>query len=94
MTEILRSQFVGMHELRKNLSKLLDALQEEGQEIVITRQGKPAAVIVDLEKYLEVQQALREFSDPMYLESLLEARREIREGKGIVVEEVFDERGL
>ena len=50
MTEILRSQFVGMHELRKNLSQLLDALEEDGREIVVTRQGKPAAVIVDLEK--------------------------------------------
>ncbi len=94
MTEILRSQFVGMHELRKNLSQLLDALVEEGREIVVTRQGKPAAVIVDLEKYLEVQQALREFSDPMYIESLFESRTEIREGKGIAAAEVFNEKGL
>ena len=32
MKEVLRSQFVGMHELRKNLTKLLDSLQAEGQE--------------------------------------------------------------
>ena len=30
----------------------------------------------------------------MYLESLLEARREIREGKGIAAEEVFKRKGL
>ena len=94
MIEILKDQFVGMHELRKNLSKILDALQEEGQEIVITRQGKPAAVIVELDKYLEIQQALREFSDPEYIDSLFESRKEIREGKGIAAEEVFREKGL
>jgi len=55
MPEILRSYFVGLHELRKNLTRLLTALKEEGQEVVITRQGKPTAVIIDLKKYLEVQ---------------------------------------
>lgn len=94
MVEILRTHFVGMHELRKDLTKLLEALQEEGQEVVITRQGKPMAVIVDLEKYLEVQQAMREFSHPEYLANLLEARREIREGKGVPAEEVFRQKGL
>ncbi|MBI4758361.1 MAG: type II toxin-antitoxin system Phd/YefM family antitoxin [Chloroflexi bacterium] len=94
MVEILRTHFVGMHELRKDLTKLLEALQEEGQEVVITRQGKPMAVIVDLEKYLEVQQAMREFSHPEYLANLLEARREIREGKGVPAEEVFRRKGL
>jgi prevent-host-death family protein len=94
MVELLRTHFVGMHELRKDLTKLLEALQEEGQEVVITRQGKPMAVIVDLEKYLEVQQAMREFSHPEYLANLLEAKREIREGKGVPAEEVFRQRGL
>jgi len=94
MVELLRTHFVGMHELRKDLTKLLEALQEEGQEVVITRQGKPMAVIVDLEKYLEVQQAMREFSHPEYLANLLEAKREIREGKGVPAEEVFRQKGL
>ncbi len=83
IAETLRSHFVGMHELRKNLTKLLEALQEEGQEVVITRQGKAMAVIIAVEKYLEVQQALKELSDPEYLASLLQARKEIREGKGV-----------
>lgn len=94
MHELLKSHFMGTHELRKNLTKVLAELAKEGQEVVITRQGKPAAVIVDVEKYLEVQQALKEFSDPEYLASLLEARKEIREGKGIPAEEVFRQKGL
>ena len=94
MTEILATQFVGVHELRKNLTRLLDALREDGREVVITRQGKPAAIIVDVEKYLEVQQALEEFSDPAYVASLLEARQEVRRGEGSPAEEVFLRKGL
>ncbi|MCC7352842.1 MAG: type II toxin-antitoxin system Phd/YefM family antitoxin [Anaerolineae bacterium] len=94
MTEILKSQFVGMHELRKNLTRLLRDLEEEGREVVITRQGKPAAVIIEVEKYLEVQQALKELSDPAYLADLLEAKKEIHEGKGVPADEVFRQKGL
>lgn len=94
MQDLLRSQFVGMHELRKNLTKLLAALAEEGQEVIITQQGKPKAVIIDIEKYLEVQQALKEFSDPGYLRELFAARREIREGKGRPADEVFRQKGV
>lgn len=91
---MLRNQFVGMHEVRKNLTKLLNDLSAEGHEVVITRQGKPAAVIVDVEKYLEIQQALKEFSDPTYLKSLLQAREEIRSGQSVPAEEVFAKRGV
>lgn len=89
MNELLRSRFVGMHELRQRLPQFLDALNAEGQEVVITRQGKPAAVIVDLERYLKVQEALKEFSDPAYLRTLLAAREEIRAGNATDAEEVF-----
>jgi len=94
MSELPRGQVVGMDELRENLPRLLDALRKEGHEVIITRGGKPAAVIVDLEIYLEVQQALKEFADPEYLTSLLEARQEIREGRGVAAEEVFAQKGL
>lgn len=91
---MLKHRFVGADELRKNLTRILEELEQEGKEVVITRQGKPAAVIIDLEKYLEVQEALEEFSDPAYLVGLLEAKREISEGKGVPAEEVFRQKGL
>ena len=94
MHELLRSRFVGMHELRNGLSKLLDSLAEEDYELIVTRQGKPAAVLLDVDRYLELQQALREFADPEYLAALLEARREIRAGEGVAAEEVFAQKGL
>jgi prevent-host-death family protein len=83
-----------MQDLEQRLPELLDRLATEGQELIITRNGKPTAVIVDIERYREVQQALREFSDPEYLAVLLEARRDVEEGRGIPAEEVFAEKGL
>lgn len=94
MKEALHGQFGGMQELRRNLTKLLDGLRAEGQDVVITRQEKPTAVIVDLERYLEAREALEEFSGPEYLASLLVARDEIRHGQGIPAVEVFRQKGL
>ena len=94
MKEALYGQFVGMRKLRKNLVKLLDGLRGEGHDVVIIRQGKPTAVIVDLERYLEVREALEEFSSPKYLASLLVARDEIRHGQGVPAEEVFRQKGV
>jgi len=94
MLEILNNPFVGTHDLRKNLTRLLSSVKEDGAEVVITQQGKPVALIINIEKYLEVQQALKEISDPEYLADLLEARKEIREGKGVPAEEVFARKGL
>lgn len=94
MLEILESQFVGVHELRRNLTRLLSSVREDGAEVVITQQGKPVALLMNIEKYLEVKQALKEFSDPKYLADLLEAKKEIREGKGVPAEEVFAKKGL
>ncbi|TAK27211.1 MAG: type II toxin-antitoxin system Phd/YefM family antitoxin [Chloroflexota bacterium] len=94
MSDLLNSRFVGTHELRRSLTKLLEELHAEGQEIIVTRQGKPAAVIVDLERYLEVQEALKEFSDPGYVRALLESKAEIRQGHGTAAETVFEKKGL
>lgn len=94
MEELLRTHFVGTNELRKHLKELLDDLRKEGEELVVTKQGKPVAVILEVEKYLEIQEALREFSDPAYLAELLEAKKEFAEGKGIAAEKVYEEKGL
>jgi len=94
MLDILKNPFVGVHELRKDLTRLLSLVREDGTDVVVTQQGKPVALLVDVEKYLEMKQALDEFSNPDYLTALLNARREIREGKGVAAEEVFANKGL
>lgn len=92
--ELVGTQFVGSNELRKNLARLLDNLSRESEELVITKRGKPVAVLMNVEKYLEIQEALREFSDPAYLARLVEAKKGFAEGKGIPAQELYREKGL
>lgn len=94
MFNVLSMPFVGVHEFRRNLTKLLAGLKKEKGEIVITQQGKPVAILSDMETYLEIRQALKEFSDPVFLSELLNAKKEIRDGKGIPAEKVFAKKGV
>ena len=52
------------------------------------------AILVDIDKYREMREAIREFSDPDYLQALFQAREEIRRGDGVPAEEVFRRKGL
>ncbi len=93
MTDLLENPFVGVHELRKGLTALLEKVHTESVDLVVTQQGKPVAVMMSVEKYLELQQALRDLSDQEYVQALREARREIKEGNGVALEEALKELG-
>ncbi len=51
-------------QVKANLSRLVDQIVETGEEIVITRNGRPAAILVSPDEYegLKETQAIR--SDP------------------------------
>lgn len=94
MFNVLSMPFVGAHEFRKNLTKFLSEVKKEKGEVVITQQGKPVAILSDMETYLEMKQALKEFSDPTFIAELLEAKQEIKSGKGIPANKVFAQKGV
>lgn len=92
MLEPLSCPFYGTDELRKKLTRLIKNLDKE--EIIVTQKGKPVAVLTGIERYLEEKQAMQELSDPIYLKELLEAKFEIRKGRGISAQKLFKKRGL
>ncbi|MFH1453391.1 MAG: type II toxin-antitoxin system prevent-host-death family antitoxin [Armatimonadota bacterium] len=93
MLDALHFQFLGTDELRKKLTALLKNLSKK-EDIVVTQKGEPVAVLVDMDRYLEEKQALQELSDPIYLKELLEAKLEIRKGKGMPADKLFKKRRI
>ena len=72
-------KFVAMRELRNNTSRLLDSLAKD--DVVITRNGKPAAAMVRLD-----EATLEEFilaRNPKFVRELGAARKEFRKKGGI-----------
>lgn len=95
MFNLLQNPFIGVYELRKNLPRVLSALKkEESLPVVVTHQGKPEAVVMAIEYYLELIETLHDLAEPGYIEELRKARKEVLEGKGIPAEKVYKKLGI
>jgi prevent-host-death family protein len=76
---------VALSELKDDLSKYLRLAETE--EIVITRHGKPAGVLVGFASEDDWSDYQLEH-DPRFLQRVLLARKSLQAGKGVKLEDV------
>ncbi len=75
---------VPLHEAKDDLSKYLRNAEKE--EIIITRHGKPAGVLIGFSSEDDWFEYRLEH-DPRFLRRIAQARKSIATGKGIKLEE-------
>jgi prevent-host-death family protein len=78
---------IALSEIKDQFSKFLRLAEKE--EIVIMRHGKPAGVLVGF-KSEDDWFDYRLENDPRFLERIASARRSLREGKGLRIEELIE----
>ena len=76
---------IALSQVKDELSKYLRLAEEE--EIIITRHGKPAGVLIGFESEDDWFEYRLE-RDPRFLGRIQEARQSLRLGRGIRLEEV------
>ena len=79
---------VPLSEVKDDLSRFLR--QAETQEIVITRHGKPAGVLIGFELEEDWFEYRLEH-DPRFLSRIEQARSSLRQGRGVRLEDVETE---
>jgi prevent-host-death family protein len=79
---------VPLSEIKDDLSRYLR--EAETQEIVITRHGKPAGVLIGFESE-EDWFDYRLENDPRFLRRIEQARESLREGRGVRLEDIEQE---
>jgi prevent-host-death family protein len=79
---------VALSEIKDDLSRYLR--EAERQEIVITRHGKPAGVLIGFESEEDWFEYRLE-NDPRFLRRIEQARGSLRAGRGIKLEDVESE---
>lgn len=79
---------VALADVQEDLPKYLRIAEEE-EDVLITEDGKPAGVLIgfrseddDLDAQLE--------NDPRFLTRIEQARQELREGRGVRLEDILD----
>lgn len=75
--------YVTYTDLRENLARYMDEAVGSRAPIVVTRQGKPAVVMMSLEEFEGWQETVHLLSSPRNAETLLRSIKEIEEGQTV-----------
>lgn len=81
-------------EARAKLTDLLDEVNERHEHVVITRNGRPAGVVLSSDEYEALAETLEVLEDDEALEALRDSEADVRAGRVHSLEEVRRELGL
>lgn len=77
MILVMSDVVLPLAEIKKRLSEIVDGVEGRHDRVVLTRRGRPAAVIISPDDLESLEQTLDLLSDPV-------AMREIRDGEAAV----------
>ncbi len=78
--------------VKAHLPELVDGVEERDEEIVVTRNGRPAAVIVSCAELARLRETIDVLSDPGMMRQIRESQASYPHGTGDVsFEDVFGE---
>ena len=80
---------LSLTEVKAKLSELVDEVESRDERIVITRKGRPAAVLVSQDDLDSWQETLEITSDRALMMELRRGIRQIKRGQTVSYEEVF-----
>jgi antitoxin YefM len=75
-------------EIKKRLSEIVDGVEQRHDRVVLTRHGRPAAVILSPDDLESLEETLTILSDPSALREIRDAERAIDEGDVVTGDEL------
>jgi prevent-host-death family protein len=88
------ARIIPFTEARSRLTEILDEVEARHEHVVITRNGRPAVVVLSLEEYDALEETLEILEDEDALAALRESAEDVREGRLFSLDEVRRELGL
>lgn len=70
-------------EIKKRLSEIVDGVEQHHDRVVLTRNGRPAAVILSPEDLEALEETLDILSDPKAMREIRRAEREVVAGNTV-----------
>src|SRR5688572_18884337 len=86
------AKILPISEVKARLPELVTGVAEREDEVIVTRNGKPAAMLVSYAEYESLKETLDVLSDPELMRQIRQSLAEIASGKkALSFEEVFGE---
>ena len=77
-------------EIKKRLSEIVDGVETRHDRVVLTRNGRPAAVIISPEDLESLEETVEILSSPAAMRAIRKAETEIDKGKALTADELRD----
>lgn len=87
-TIMVMSETLPLAEIKAHLSEIVDRVEREHERVVLTRNGRPAAVIMSPDDLDALEDTLELLSDPKALKEIKAARNEVSKGRVVSDEEL------
>jgi prevent-host-death family protein len=83
---------LSLSEAKMKLSSLVDSVQATDEEVLITRNGSPAAVLVSPDEFESLKETNAVRSDAALMREIKEGLKDLKRGKAklYTLEELFD----
>jgi prevent-host-death family protein len=75
------SENVPLAELKNKLSEYVERVEREHDRVVITKHGRPAAVVLSIDDLESLEETLAILSDPSIMSDLAQARDDVAAGR-------------
>jgi antitoxin YefM len=85
---VVMSETLPLAEIKAHLSEIVDRVEREHERVILTRNGRPAAVIMSPADLEALEDTLELLSDPAALEEIRAARDDVSAGRVVSAEEL------
>lgn len=75
------SETLPLSSVKTHLSALVDRVEDQHDRVVVTRNGKPAAVLISPDDLEGLEETLAILSDPVALEQIRESEKSLAAGE-------------
>ena len=80
---------LSLSEVKARLSQLVDEVESRDERVVITRRGRPAAVLVSEDDLESWEETLEITSDRVLMTEIRRGVRQVKRGQTVTYEQVF-----
>jgi prevent-host-death family protein len=85
---VMSEETLPLAEIKKRLSEMVDRVEKHQDRVVLTRRGRPAAVLISPDDLASMEETLDILSTPGAVAEIQEAEAEIDAGLGVSGEDL------
>jgi antitoxin YefM len=85
---LVMNETLPLAQIKAHLSEIVDRVEGQHERVTLTRNGRPAAVLISPEDLQALEDTLDLLADPRARADIERARQEIAKGKGIRAEDL------